>query len=436
MTRYLVTPQRNEVQLRDELVTRFARHYAEKTSLVFRQYKLRGKLVEWTAAPRYVSVGLRLHNAKHLRRAMGLTPEIGHAAGIGDGSAEPPINALLMGELLVYQFVLPEYIKVGPRKIKLWQTITVDDPHLEGAVGFGLHGVPVEFAFTDEAPHALVCGVSGSGKTELIKTIIYQQMLSDSPELLRFGIVDPKVDYSRFADSQHLLWKPANDAAEVKALIKQFHDEFNRRITHTLRDEPRWVLVIDEADQSAVLQDPENHERVKDIVLRGRSVKVNLIVGTHKPNANSIGEIAGGLSNRWLGMMSNARDSGTVEGGLALHKLAGKGDFYTVVGNNKFRFQAAVVQPKHYNLLPTATVSNILTAEPIAESITIPKPKNRPNLQVDAKSVAYYYYKGFNEVSISEARKQLRLTRTAHYLNKGFAEQLTLEVKRLEELDK
>jgi hypothetical protein len=412
------------------LLQQLVKHYRDKVGVVFQQNKIWATAPEWNVSPRYVSLGIRLHDSRNLQQAMRLTREIGHAAGIGDGSTEPPIDAVLLGGLLVYQFVLPEFVQVRNKQVRLWTDVDLDHPNILTGVGLGAYNTPINFEFSDEAPHALVCGVSGSGKTELLKTIVHQLLVTNPPASLGVGIADPKGDFACLDNQEHLLFQPAHEFSDINRLFELFHNEYLRRQEHNVRNGRRWVLMVDEADQEAVLRNPLNNEFVNDIVLRGRSLKMNVIIGTHIPDVGSLGNIGRGLTNRWLGLTSSAKESGQVQGGLALHKLGGRGDFYAVVGNMKQRIQAALTLPKHWeNLNYTNTIDSVKVAdiEIPANHATIDdisKPAHRPKLEPDPYCVAFYLYHGTDRVTQVVARERLGLTRTGHELNRNFAKRV------------
>lgn len=419
---------------RQAILLRLGQHYLKSISTVFEQSNIWANSQKgFGLAPRYVGIGLRLHHAPDLKKAMLLVPEIGHAAGIGDGSATPPITAVLVGNLLVYQIMLPEYIRVSSRRrIKLWQDVSIAHPKLQNGagVGLGMLDKPVPFRFTDTGAHALVCGVTGSGKTELMKTIIYQLMQAPI-ENVGLAIVSPKpIDYERFSNAEHLLWQPASTSNDIHNLIQHFHAEFLRREHNSLCNNRRHVLVLDEADQDSVLRDSENRERINNIALRGRAFRMNLLVGTHVPDKASIGNIISSLTNRFLGMMSNARESGQVEGGLALHKLAGQGDFWHVMGQNQTRFQVAKLERGDFDNMRLAPVPQVPPVEAeLPSDWDIPterKEPHRPRILPDPKSVAYYIYHSAKSVTQAEALKKLDLSRTGHHVNRDF----TLDVER------
>jgi DNA segregation ATPase FtsK/SpoIIIE-like protein len=295
----------------------------------------------------------------------------------------------------------------------------------------GIYNTPVYFGFTDEAPHALVCGVSGSGKTELMKTILYQLMQNRTPAELGIAVADPKGDFEHLQDQEHLLFQPAHDFEDIHRLIDLFHTEYARRQEHNVRDERRWVLLVDEADQENVLRNSVNNEKINDIVLRGRSLRMNVIIGTHIPDVSSLGDIGGGLTNRWLGLTSNARESGAIQGGLALHKLGGKGDFYSVSGGQRIRFQAAMTTSRQWDALTYIPgiehVREARAAPPVnhlnIDDIT--NPAHRPKIEADPYTVGFYLFHGINKVTQAVAKDVLGLTRTGHEVNRDFARKVS-----------
>jgi hypothetical protein len=437
MERRLTKAPPNAVEYRNLLLLQLVKHYRDKVSIVFQQNKIWATAPEWQVAPRYIALGIRLHDSRNLKPAMRLTTEIGHAVGVGDGTQEVPLEAVLLGGLLIYRFVVPEFVHVRNKKVRLWTDVYIGDEKLDGAVGLATGNVPIYFDFSDEAPHALVCGVSGSGKTELLKTILFQLLKNTSPEALGVGIADPKGDFGGIDDEEHLLFQPAHEFSDIHRLFEVFHTEYLRRLHHNLRDERRWVLLVDEADQEHVLRNPLNNEWVNDIVLRGRSLRMNVVIGTHIPDVRSLGDLGGGLTNRWLGLTSNARESGQIHGGLALHKLGGRGDFYAVVGSNQQRIQAALTTPENWVTLkkaddiPTVQAAQLEAPPTLVNIDDISKPAHRPRIEPDPYAVGAYLYHG-SSLTQTVARERFDLSRTAHEVNRDFARKVRRAIQALQ----
>jgi hypothetical protein len=413
--------------LRIELLTKLARRFLKAASTVFAQHGIAARRPQLHLAARYVSLALYVPNTTQVEKALKLTRAIGIASGMGDGTKDPPVEAVIVGPYVTYNFNLPEVQPYKGQLITLWSTVTVMTPGLDGGVGLGIGAAPVYFEFSDEAPHAVVLGTTGSGKTELIRTILYQLMVGYEQADLRIAIADPKSDYLGFKDEEHLLWQPTGDFDAINRMIQYFHAEFRRREQHDLRNEPRWVLVLDEADQKGILGTKENRDLVHDISNRGRVFKTNLLIGSHMADMESLGPVIDGLNNRWFGMVPTAKLSGQVYGGLELHKLTGKGDFYAADRQKPYRFQVALTLPEHLRAL--CRVSNIpevpLLLPNTANGAYIEPDRRevgRPLVAVDPISVAYYALHGVERVTIAEAAKLLGLSRTGHERNKEFTE--------------
>ena len=91
-----------------------------------------------------------------------------------------------LGSLLLY----PESKKAG---------------QLSFALGRNVSGEPI-FKDIERMPHLLVAGATGSGKYIMIHSIIMSLLYKNSPETLRFIMIDPKrVELSIYNGIPHLL---------------------------------------------------------------------------------------------------------------------------------------------------------------------------------------------------------------------------------------
>lgn len=409
-------------ELADFLRDQLARHYRRRTSLVFQDNGISGKVPELYVAPRYVGLGVQLYNTRDLDKAMKLTRAVGLSAGVGDGSKDPPVESVLVGDLLVYRFVLPEYSWVRGQKVRLWSDVWLNNPALRGEMAVGLmpNGQPIYLELNTINPNYLVCGVQGSGKTELLKTMIYQITACNSRDAVKIAIVDIKSDFDEFRNEEHLIWQPAHTFEEAKVMILHFHAECERRKAAGLRDEPHWVLVVDEADHKQLALDEENQAHLLEVALRGRVYGMHLIIGTHRPDMDSVGDLGKELTIRFLGQQASAKDSGQVEGGLALHKLSGQGDFYCARGGGEpKRFQAARIPDDWYiRLGRDSHIPHPPVASP-APVIGFPtherKAAHRPPFTIKMKDVAYYVLHGPDLVTVVQAKEVLGLSKdTGH----------------------
>src|SRR5690606_1617502 len=98
------------------------------------------------------------------------------------------------------------------------------------ALGRDTAGEPVVIDLA-RAPHLLIAGATGSGKSVCINTIITSLLMQHGPETLRFVMVDPKmVELPGYNGIPHLLGKVITDVQQVMGaltwLLLQMDDRY------------------------------------------------------------------------------------------------------------------------------------------------------------------------------------------------------------------
>lgn len=168
-------------------------------------------------------------------------------------------------------------------------------------LGRGAQG-PVAIDLVADGPHALVAGTTGSGKSELLQTLIASLALGHRPDELVFVLVDYKGG-AAFGPCEHLPHVVGLvtdlDAGLVERALASLRAELARREA-VLRDAgvkdlddyrrragagealPRLVLVVDEF-ASLAEELPGFVGGLVDIAMRGRSLGVHLVLATQRP---------------------------------------------------------------------------------------------------------------------------------------------------------
>ncbi len=100
-------------------------------------------------------------------------------------------------------------------------------------IGAGPDGQPVELDLKESAqdgmgPHGLLIGATGSGKSELLRTIVLGLAATHSSETLNFVLVDFKGGAS---------FAPLGRLPHVAALITNLADELTAGRPHDRRDQ-------------------------------------------------------------------------------------------------------------------------------------------------------------------------------------------------------
>ncbi len=230
-----------------------------------------------------------------------------------------------------------------------------DIPPLTTCLGLADDGRPLLLRLpSPDVAHVLVAGMTGSGKTELMRTMIVSLALTNRQSRLQMALIDPKSrGFAPLAGLPHLMAGVASDAAAALALLDRLMAEMERRdgqgITapHILVavDELLDLLVADELAGRRVTRSGYTVEQaLTRIAQRGREAGLHLVVGVQKPSTAAIGAmLKANFPVRLVGKVASADDARVAagQGGTGAEKLGGSGDFIALAAGQMIRFQAA-----------------------------------------------------------------------------------------------
>jgi S-DNA-T family DNA segregation ATPase FtsK/SpoIIIE len=174
--------------------------------------------------------------------------------------------------------------------------------HLRFPIGIGAAGV-VELDLVHDGPHTLIGGTSGSGKSELLQSMVAALAVNHPPTRLNFLFVDYKGGASTqlFERLPHTVGYVTNLSAELSLrALTSLRAELNRRMSAMegrAKDLTELLAVApDEAPASLVIivdefatltkELPEFVEGVIDIAQRGRSLGIHLVLATQRPSGS------------------------------------------------------------------------------------------------------------------------------------------------------
>jgi S-DNA-T family DNA segregation ATPase FtsK/SpoIIIE len=197
-----------------------------------------------------------------------------------------------------------------------------------------------------DVAHVLIAGTTGSGKTELARTILASLTLHQKPHNLLLALFDPKLrGFAPFAQLPHLLFPIARDPAEMLARMSYLTGEMERRENDAqFSARPRIVIAIDELADALQTCGRALGDHLTRLVQRGRSAGISVIACTQKPAANIVGTLLkANFPVRLVGRVASAEDARVAAGigGTGAEKLAGRGDFVLIAGGQTIRFQVA-----------------------------------------------------------------------------------------------
>jgi len=215
---------------------------------------------------------------------------------------------------------------------------------LASALGKGAGGEAVA-ADLAKMPHLLIAGATGSGKTVCLDSIICCLLVHNSPDDIRFIMVDPKrVELVVFNGLPHLAAPVVVDTDKAINALRWLSQEMDRRyrkfaeagvrnIEGYNKDRspgevlPYLVLVIDElADLMMVAFDEVEHALCR-LAQLARATGIHLIVATQRPSVDVVtGLIKANFPTRISFAVTSQVDSRTILDTVGAEKLLGRGD--------------------------------------------------------------------------------------------------------------
>ena len=208
-----------------------------------------------------------------------------------------------------------------------------------------------------DVAHILVAGTTGSGKTELMRTLIVSLALSHRQSQMQIVLIDPKHrGFAPLARLPHLLAPVATSALDTRSALERLVAEMERR-DRSHASAPRIVVAVDELTDLLSVGGKTVEAALTRLAQRGREAGIHLVAGAQKPSASALGPmLKANFPARLVGRVGSTEDARVATGlsGSGAEKLLGRGDFLAVAGGQTTRFQAAWIPPEDWPTITTA----------------------------------------------------------------------------------
>ena len=219
------------------------------------------------------------------------------------------------------------------------------------ALGRDTAGAPVVMDLA-RAPHMLIAGATGSGKSVCINTIIMSLLMQHGPESLKFIMVDPKmVELPGYNGIPHLLGKVITDVNQVMGaltwLLLQMEDRYRlfrelgvrnidsynelahqrKRGADALAPLPYIVLIIDELADLMMTSAEDIERQICRLAQMARATGIHLILATQRPSTDVVtGLIKANFPSRIAFAVTSQIDSRVILDTPGAEQLLGRGD--------------------------------------------------------------------------------------------------------------
>jgi len=197
-------------------------------------------------------------------------------------------------------------------------------------------------------PHCLVAGSTGSGKTIFLNSVIISLIYQNSPDDLRFILVDPKrVELTLYNDLPHLLTPVITNVQKTINALKWAVGEMDRRFDVMAEAKKRdinaynqanpenklpfIVIMIDELADLMATAAQEVEACIVRLAQMARATGIHLIMATQRPSVDIItGLIKANITTRIAFSVASLMDSRTILDFSGAEKLLGRGDMLFV----------------------------------------------------------------------------------------------------------
>lgn len=378
----LLSSDSSEVYVSDKVLKENAEKIRQKLS----QFDIEVTMKDVNIGPTVLQYTLQPQEGVKLNKITGLKNDLALALAAKALRIEAPIP----GKALVGIEVPNEKrMVVHLREMLESEEFNSFDSKLRIVIGRDVSGMPV---IDDLAgmPHLLIAGATGSGKSVGMNTFLLSLLYQNSPQDLKFIMVDPKrVELTPYNGIPHLLTPVITEPDKAHAALKWAVAEMNRRYTDLAEKghknikeyneaEPKAlhkiVIVIDElADLMMQANKKETEALICRIAQMARAVGIHLILATQRPSVDVItGVIKANIPTRIAFTVTSGVDSRTIIDSVGAEDLLGMGDMLYLPGNmsRPIRVQGVYVSTKE---IERVTNCIKLTVEPsYDESILSP----------------------------------------------------------------
>jgi S-DNA-T family DNA segregation ATPase FtsK/SpoIIIE len=276
------------------------------------------------------------------------------------------------------------------------------------ALGQSVDGAPIS-ADLGTMPHLLIAGTTGSGKSVCVNAIIASLLVRNTPDKVKFIMVDPKrVELTGYNGIPHLIAPVVVELERIVGVLKwvtremddrykRFSnagarniEDYNQHVTDA-EPMPYIVVIIDELADLMMLAPDETERVITRIAALARATGIHLVIATQRPSVDVVtGLIKANFPARIAFAVAGGVDSRVILDQPGAERLLGRGDMLYMSGDSPapLRLQGVYVSDMEINNIcrfwrtqqpdsaPQKTISALVGEEP-------PTPLNKPSIPIN-----------------------------------------------------
>lgn len=342
---------------------------------VLGDFDIIGKVVEVNIGPSVTQYEMELKAGTKVSKLLGINREISLALAAKDVRIQAPIPGK---NTIGVEIPNAETTMVTVKEILETIPSSMQNSKLLVVLGKNIMGRSI-YAEINNAPHLLVAGATGSGKSVCINCIIASILMRCRPDEVKLMLVDPKkVELSSYNGIPHLIAPVVTDPKKASIALKKIVNEMEQRYDifnqvgvkniagynsyidnknksgEQIKRMPYIVVIIDELADLMLVAAKEVEESITRITQLARAAGIHLIVATQRPSTDVItGLIKANIPSRISFAVSSSIDSRTILDTMGAEKLLGKGDmlFLPLNESTPIRVQGAYISEEEINRL-------------------------------------------------------------------------------------
>ena len=247
----------------------------------------------------------------------------------------------------------PDSARVSLRDVMASKSYRNIETPLAIALGVSVDGSPVSGDLT-QMPHLLIAGTTGSGKSVCVNAIINSIIANNSPDVVKFIMVDPKrVELTGYNGLPHLVAPVVVElertigvlrwvTTEMDARYKKFSQagarnivDYNSILDPNLAPMPYIVVIIDELADLMMMAPDDTERAITRIAALARATGIHLVIATQRPSVDVVtGLIKANCPARIAFAVAGSVDSRVILDQPGAERLLGKGDMLYLSGNS------------------------------------------------------------------------------------------------------